>query len=253
MLAEMLVRISERLLAGGSERVAAAGADPAAQLRALIDFQVDFALDNPALITVQDRDLGSLPERRGRAGPPAAAPLRRGVGDRARAAAPGRRRRHLPGPRARRLRADQLHPAQRRAARPRRRWPRCSPTWPGRRRRAALTRSSGLSARGRAGPRAQAVVGHLVDVGGAAAGVSVHPGASRRSSPSSRRRRWRTPRRDSSGRAAGVAHALAQQVADVAAAVAVGQRLELARRGRVGHAARGSPRRRPASPPISAE
>jgi len=62
MLAEMLVRISERLLAGGSERVAVAGDDPAAQLRALIDFQVEFALDNPALITVQDRDLGSLPD-----------------------------------------------------------------------------------------------------------------------------------------------------------------------------------------------
>src|SRR3954447_5421508 len=60
MLAEMLLRISERLLAGGSERVAAAGADPVRQLRALIEFQVDFALDNPALITVQDRDLGSL-------------------------------------------------------------------------------------------------------------------------------------------------------------------------------------------------
>jgi AcrR family transcriptional regulator len=62
MLAEMLLRISERLLAGGTERVAAAGADPVAQLRALIEFQVDFALDNPALITVQDRDLGSLPD-----------------------------------------------------------------------------------------------------------------------------------------------------------------------------------------------
>jgi AcrR family transcriptional regulator len=60
MLAEMLVRISERLLAGGSERVAEAGDDPTDQLRALINFQVDFALDNPALITVQDRDLGSL-------------------------------------------------------------------------------------------------------------------------------------------------------------------------------------------------
>jgi hypothetical protein len=42
--------------------VSGAGADPLAQLRALIAFQVDFALDNPALITVQDRDLGSLPE-----------------------------------------------------------------------------------------------------------------------------------------------------------------------------------------------
>ena len=62
MLAEMLLRISERLLAGGSGRVAAAGDDAAAQLRALIAFHVDFALDNPALITVQDRDLGSLAE-----------------------------------------------------------------------------------------------------------------------------------------------------------------------------------------------
>ena len=60
MLAEMLLRISEHLLEGGSERVAAAGDDPLAQLHALIGFQVDFALDNPALITVQDRDLGSL-------------------------------------------------------------------------------------------------------------------------------------------------------------------------------------------------
>ena len=62
MLAEMLVKISEFLLGGGSERVADAGADPAAQLRALIAFHVDFALDNPALITVQDRDLASLPD-----------------------------------------------------------------------------------------------------------------------------------------------------------------------------------------------
>ncbi len=62
MLAEMLVRISERLLAGGAARVVAAGADPADQLRALVAFQVDFALDNPALITVQDRDLGALSE-----------------------------------------------------------------------------------------------------------------------------------------------------------------------------------------------
>ncbi|MGY2005002.1 SACE_7040 family transcriptional regulator [Blastococcus sp. SYSU DS1024] len=62
MLAEMLLRISARLADGGRDRVAATGSDPAAQLRALIDFQVDFALDNPALIVVHDRDLGSLPE-----------------------------------------------------------------------------------------------------------------------------------------------------------------------------------------------
>jgi AcrR family transcriptional regulator len=60
MLAEMLLRISERLLAGGRSRASAAGEEPRDQLRALIAFQVDFALDNPALITVQDRDLGSL-------------------------------------------------------------------------------------------------------------------------------------------------------------------------------------------------
>ena len=57
MLAEMLLRISERLLEGGSDVVAQAGDDVPGQLRALIAFQVDFALDNPALITVQDRDL----------------------------------------------------------------------------------------------------------------------------------------------------------------------------------------------------
>ena len=62
MLAEMLVRISERLLAGGTDRVADVGDDAAAQLRALIAFHVDFALDNPALITVQDRDLATLPD-----------------------------------------------------------------------------------------------------------------------------------------------------------------------------------------------
>jgi AcrR family transcriptional regulator len=60
MLAEMLLRISERLLEGGSKRAAAAGENPTAQVRALIAFHVEFALDNPALITVQDRDLGSL-------------------------------------------------------------------------------------------------------------------------------------------------------------------------------------------------
>ena len=62
MLAEMLLRISERLLDGAARRIASAGTEPGAQLRALVAFQVDFALDNPALITVQDRDLGALSE-----------------------------------------------------------------------------------------------------------------------------------------------------------------------------------------------
>ncbi len=60
ILAEMLEGISRQLLAGARDCVATAGPEPAAQLRALVTFQVDFALDNPALITVQDRDLGSL-------------------------------------------------------------------------------------------------------------------------------------------------------------------------------------------------
>lgn len=62
MLAEMLLRISERLLAGAQQVLADAGEDPTAQLAGLIAFQVDFALDNPALITVQDRDLSALAE-----------------------------------------------------------------------------------------------------------------------------------------------------------------------------------------------
>lgn len=59
MLAEMLVQISEELLAVGQERVARApGA--AAALEALIDWHVEFALTRRALITVQDRDWSSL-------------------------------------------------------------------------------------------------------------------------------------------------------------------------------------------------
>ena len=61
LLAEMLVGISEHLLAGGRER-AAAHADADALLDALVAFQVDFALERPELITVQDRDLANLPD-----------------------------------------------------------------------------------------------------------------------------------------------------------------------------------------------
>jgi AcrR family transcriptional regulator len=60
VLAEMLVAISERLLSVGQERVARAdGADAA--LAALVDWHVEFALAQPALIVVQDRDWQSLP------------------------------------------------------------------------------------------------------------------------------------------------------------------------------------------------
>ena len=61
MLAEMLVSISEELLEVGRERArGAAGPGPA--LTALVRWHIDFALNNKALIVVQDRDWASLPD-----------------------------------------------------------------------------------------------------------------------------------------------------------------------------------------------
>ena len=60
LLARMLVRISERLLTGATE-LAEQKPDPSELLAALIDFQLDFSLREPELITVQDRDLANLP------------------------------------------------------------------------------------------------------------------------------------------------------------------------------------------------
>ena len=62
MLAEMLVSISEQLLAVGRERVAAADG-PASAVHALVDWHVEFALSHRPLIIVQDRDWESLPEQ----------------------------------------------------------------------------------------------------------------------------------------------------------------------------------------------
>lgn len=59
LLAEMLVSISEELLAVGRERAAAD--DAAEALRALVGWHVDFALRHQALIVVQERDWASLP------------------------------------------------------------------------------------------------------------------------------------------------------------------------------------------------
>ena len=52
ILSALLVDISDRLLDGGRER---------GTLDELIDFHVDFALDEPDLIDVQSRDLDSMP------------------------------------------------------------------------------------------------------------------------------------------------------------------------------------------------
>jgi AcrR family transcriptional regulator len=59
VLAALLTDVSEELLTGGRAVVARAAADEEA-LRGLVAFQVDFALSNADVITVQDRDMSSL-------------------------------------------------------------------------------------------------------------------------------------------------------------------------------------------------
>lgn len=61
LLVELLTDISERLLAGGADVVDRVP-DPRAALEDLVDFHLDFALGEPDLIRVQDRDLHSLPD-----------------------------------------------------------------------------------------------------------------------------------------------------------------------------------------------
>ena len=61
MLAEMLVSISEALLAEGRSRVAGAGS-PREALEALVEWHIEFAIEHRALIVVQDRDWSSLPD-----------------------------------------------------------------------------------------------------------------------------------------------------------------------------------------------
>jgi AcrR family transcriptional regulator len=60
LLVELLVGISTRLLAG-AQSVLAQSPDPAAALDGLVDFHLDFALREPDLIRIQDRDLANLP------------------------------------------------------------------------------------------------------------------------------------------------------------------------------------------------
>jgi AcrR family transcriptional regulator len=60
MLVELLAGISARLLAG-ARHVADGSADAAVALDGLIDFHLDFAVGEPDLIRIQDRDLAHLP------------------------------------------------------------------------------------------------------------------------------------------------------------------------------------------------
>lgn len=60
LLVELLVGISTRLL-DGAQSVLAEAPDAGAALDRLIDFHLDFALGEPDLIRIQDRDLSSLP------------------------------------------------------------------------------------------------------------------------------------------------------------------------------------------------
>ncbi len=66
ILTELLVGVSRRLLEGARGRVEGAE-DARRALAALIEFHVEFALDEPDVITVQERDLASLPPGASRA------------------------------------------------------------------------------------------------------------------------------------------------------------------------------------------
>ncbi|GLU46193.1 SACE_7040 family transcriptional regulator [Nocardiopsis ansamitocini] len=61
LLAAILLEVSERLATAGRSRAQAAEG-PEQALAALLRGHIDFALDEPALITVQDRELENVPE-----------------------------------------------------------------------------------------------------------------------------------------------------------------------------------------------
>src|SRR6185312_11947071 len=62
LLVELLVGISTRLLAG-AQKVMSDATDVESAFDGLVDFHLDFALGEPDLIRIQDRDLAHLPER----------------------------------------------------------------------------------------------------------------------------------------------------------------------------------------------
>lgn len=62
MLAAALIPVSQGLLDGGRQRVAEHTGQPQAILESLIDFHVDFALANPAVIALHLHELDRLPD-----------------------------------------------------------------------------------------------------------------------------------------------------------------------------------------------
>jgi AcrR family transcriptional regulator len=63
MLVAALIPVSEQLLAGGRERIAEHQGRPRTALAALVDFHVDFALANPAVIVLHLHELDRLPDQ----------------------------------------------------------------------------------------------------------------------------------------------------------------------------------------------
>jgi AcrR family transcriptional regulator len=61
LLSEMLLDVSSRLRES-AVAVATSSPDPKRTLDELLDVQITFALEQPALITVHDRELGNVPE-----------------------------------------------------------------------------------------------------------------------------------------------------------------------------------------------
>ncbi len=62
MLVAALIPVSESLLNGGKERVGRHPGDARAALVDLVDFHVDFALENPAVIALHLHELDRLPD-----------------------------------------------------------------------------------------------------------------------------------------------------------------------------------------------
>ncbi|MFD0777131.1 TetR/AcrR family transcriptional regulator, partial [Streptomonospora algeriensis] len=62
LLAAMLLEVSERLAADGRRRAETCADDPRRALEELLRGHIRFALTEPALITVHDRELDNVPE-----------------------------------------------------------------------------------------------------------------------------------------------------------------------------------------------